>query len=115
MVKCKKAGIHRTLWHNPGHQLPRSLHLHSMEHPLSVNTLMGGKPNNTEGRGQEYTQKLHRDKWILGQCFTHRSIVSYSDNASDDLHWAAGGDFSLCHISALLPQCKEAVSIVKRL
>lgn len=48
------------VWHNPGHQLLRSLHLHSMEHPLSVNMLMGGKLNNTEGRKLKYTQTTQK-------------------------------------------------------
>ncbi len=80
MFKCVETGIYWAVWHNPGHQLPRSLHLHSMEHPLSVNTLMRGKPNNAEWRGQEYTQT--GDKWVLGQCFTDQGAEDWADNGS---------------------------------
>lgn len=80
MAECVDAGMYCAVWHNPGHQLPRSLQLHSMKHPLSVNTLMGGKPNNTEGRGQEHIDKLHRDKWIPGASVSQ--IVNYADDGS---------------------------------
>lgn len=60
MVKYVEAGICCAVRLNLAHQLPRSPLLHSMEHPLSVNSLMGGKPNSAGGRGKEYTQATQR-------------------------------------------------------
>lgn len=60
MLKYEEAGICCAVRFSLGHQLPRSLLRPSMEHPLSVNSLMGGKPNSAGERGQEYTQTTQR-------------------------------------------------------
>lgn len=60
MVKYVEVGICCAVRFNLAHQLPRSPLLRSMEHPLSVNSLMGSKPNSAGGRGKEYTQTMQR-------------------------------------------------------
>lgn len=101
MAKCVEAGIYCAVWHKPGHQLPRSLHLHSMEHPLSVNTLMGGKPNNTEGRGTGiYTNYAEINRYRANVLQIGASWVDADNGCCFFAHfrWSASEqlDFSPC-------------------
>lgn len=103
MGKYVEAGICCAVRFSLGHQLPRSVLRPSMEHLLSVNSLMGGKPNSAGGRGK-------------GICTNHAEtngcwprVLQIGPRVSlimDPV--AAWADVSSCHNSALGWQRNDA-------
>lgn len=99
MVKYVEVGICCAVRFNLAHQLPRSPLLHSMEHPLSVNSLMGSKPNSARGKGKG----IHTNHAETNGRWPHVLriglwVAPLMDPVAADM---AGEDVSLCHNSAL--------------